>query len=69
MSEVVVDKVALRNKLRTLLQKVPKSVTAGSYQRTVEYKKRHAEASKVAISDRATATQLQSAINQMTEFE
>lgn len=71
MSEVAieVDRGALRQRLRALLAKVPPSVLSGSYQKAVAFKKWHAEATKVANSDRATAAQLQSLINQASSYQ
>lgn len=70
MSEVddTTNRARLRERLQGLLKRVPPGVASGSYQKAVAFKKWHEKASKVANSDRATLAQLQSFVNEASNF-
>lgn len=69
MSDVAtIDKEQLRTRLRQLLRTVPASVVNGSYQQAVAYKKWYAEMSKLANSERTSASQLEAAILQAKSY-
>lgn len=62
------DRKTLRERLAQMLARVPASVSAGSHQRAVAFKHYHAAAIKVLRNERATAAQLESAINNGGSF-
>jgi hypothetical protein len=61
-------KEKLRQRLNELLKRVPPKVNSGSVQVAVNFKRFHASATKVVSSQRSTAQQLQSALNQADAF-
>lgn len=58
----------LRAELVTYLNRVPPSVNSGSFNRAVAFKKHLAEGRKTAGNQRATSSQLSSALNNLRSY-
>ncbi|MDO9252562.1 MAG: hypothetical protein Q7U48_13565 [Hydrogenophaga sp.] len=62
------DRPALRARLSETLKKVPAKVNAGSHQMAVQYKKFHADATKVLNNDRSSKQLLLSTLQRCADY-